>query len=377
MKQLAADAIVITGLGMRSSLGGVITACAAARAGISAGKELGHFLVFDEDGVEEGAIGHPVSTAAGFQGAAKLLCLAWPALEEALQREDLRSVDHERTGLYICLTDPKSRRSLEDGNGTKPPNPRSKPSFGNASCAKLMRLAALGVPRSNWNFIPDGQSGIVRAVLEASTKLKAGQWHRCLVGGVDSLLDESTLQSLQGARRLKTASKPDGLQPGEAAAFVVLERFDVARRRNAEILAAVTGGSVTTDGGHSGADDHGDSAAGLAKAVLALLSTADAPMTDGFWFISDHNGEHHRARELGNVIVNLSSKLPDVAARPLWFPAASFGDTGAASGAIAICMATQSFVRGYPNGLSALILSSSDRAARGALRIDSVSGDRV
>jgi 3-oxoacyl-[acyl-carrier-protein] synthase-1 len=373
MKHLAADAIVITSLGMRSSLGDTVTACAAARAGMSAGQELGHFLVFDEDGVEEGAIGHPVLTAAGFQGAAKLLCLAWPALEDALQREDLRSFDHERTGLYICLTDPKSRRPPTGGNGATPAKPG--PPFGDTSCARLMRLAALGIPPSNWTFIANGHAGVVRAILEASTKLKAGHWHRCFIGGVDSLLDNSTLQYLQDARRLKTASKPDGLQPGEAGAFVVLERFDFARRRRAEILAVVAGGSVTANEGHADGEDRGDGAADLAKAVLRLLEAAGAPTAEELWLISDHNGEHRRASELGNLIVNLSGKVPDIAARPLWFPAASFGDTGAASGAIAICMAARSFARGYPNGPSALILSSSDRGARGALRIDSVSGD--
>jgi 3-oxoacyl-[acyl-carrier-protein] synthase-1 len=54
---------------------------------------------------------------------------------------------------------------------------------------------------------------------------------------------------------------------------------------------------------------------------------------------------------------------------PLWLPAASFGDTGAATGAVATCMAARAFERGYAPGDAALIGLSSESGERGAFGI--------
>jgi hypothetical protein len=366
MTQLSADAIVITGLGMCSSLGNTVLACAAARAGIAAGVDLDDFLVMDEDGVEEKATGHLVRTATGFQGAAKLLCLAWSALEDLLQKNDLRALNPEKTGLYLCLPDQASRHA---GGEVPLEVPASKRSPGPGLCSRLMQLSGLALPRSQRNHVEEGHAGFVRAVAEASIKLRSGQWHRCLVGGVDSLLELHTLEWLLRTGRLKTPTKPDGLQPGEAGAFVLLERFDAARRRNADILAVMSGATGTMEENHeqNGKPSRG---AALAQAITRLLATEDASTPADAWIISDHTGEHHRADELGNVLARISQRFPWLAGKSRWFPATSFGDTGAASGALAACLATRSFARRYAPGGTALIVSSSDRGERGVLRLE-------
>ncbi len=361
MKALPPDTIVITGLGMCSSLGNAVMACAAARTQMSAGTELHDVWVRDEDDAEQRAIGHPISTAAGFQGAARLLCLAWPALEDLLEHNHLRALDPASTGLYLCLPDQASRaREGEEA----PEAPIRSP--GPGLCARLVQHTALGLPPSQWNHVDEGPTGVVRAVAEASVKLRSGLWHRCLVGAVDSLLDPRAVGWLQRAGRLKTPTKPDGLQPGEAGAFVLLERLDAARRRSAEVLAVVAGTSVIDDAPREPTGT--PSGAGLAEAITRLLTTDDA------WLVSDHNGEHHRAAELGNALVQVSRRFPATADGARWFPATSFGDTGAASAVVAICMATRSFARGYAAGASAIIAASSDGGCRGTLRIDAPHG---
>jgi 3-oxoacyl-[acyl-carrier-protein] synthase-1 len=318
----------------------------------------------DEDGVEEKAFGHPVRTADGFQGAAKLLCLAWPALEDLLQRNDLRAFNPERTGLYLCLPNQGSRHvhgeeSLE----------ASKRSPGPGLCARLMKHTGLALPRSQWNHVDEGHAGVIRAISEASVRLRSGQWHRCLIGGVDSLLDPRSLEWLRQAGRLKTPTKPDGLQPGEAGAFVLIERFDAARQRNADVLAVVAGASLAAEAGDEQRGTSSNGAA-FAEAVTRVLAAEGASVRADAWLISDHNGEHRRANELGSGLARISQGIPWLGGKSRWFPAASFGDTGAASCAVAICMAVRSFERRYAGGAAAIVVASSDGCECGALLID-------
>ena len=73
--------------------------------------------------------------------------------------------------------------------------------------------------------------------------------------------------------------------------------------------------------------------------------------------------------EWGNAVVRLVAQSPRFAEPVLWYPAASFGDTGAASGAVALCMAIRAFERGYAPAQTATIISSADGSNRAAVRV--------
>jgi 3-oxoacyl-[acyl-carrier-protein] synthase-1 len=348
MRQLPADTIVITGIGMCSSLGNAVMACAAARAGVTMSRELPDFVITCNDGTDAVIVGNPVATAAGFRGMGKLLNLGMGALDDLLGQTDLRSQNLDKTGLYVCL---------------RAPGPGDPPD-GDRLCAELVALVSLPVPEANRSHVAEGHAGFVRAAGAASAKLRAGHLHRCLVGGVDSLLDQAVLEALIGSGRLKTPDKPDGLQPGEAGAFVLLERLDGARRREADILAVMAGSSLASEPDHAGSD-RPCRGIGLTAALSPLL---DDGAEGGLWLVSDHNGEHFRANELGSTRARAPAAFPALRAARPWYPAASFGDTGAASAAIAACMVARAFRRGYAPAASALILSSSEQEPRGALR---------
>lgn len=350
------DAIVITSLGMQSSLGGAITACAAARASMSMARDLDDYDVVDEDGTEAPAKGHPVDSAAGFRGFAKLLSLGWGALEDLLARDDLRGLHPERTGIVLCLPDLGARR------------PANAPPLGWTAedlCARLTELASLPIPESNWTGVTSGHAGVLHAVADAVAKLRAGRLERCLVGSVDSLLDPEALGWLLASGRLKTNDRPNGLSPGEAGVFFVLERFDQARRRDAVALATIAGVALGSEPHHALSEGPG-SGEGLAR-VIDELYAATGP--GSAWLLTDHNGESYRANELGMAMVRLAPKLPAISGARRWFPAASFGETGAASAALAVGLAARAFARGYAEAESAVVLASSDGPARGALRL--------
>jgi 3-oxoacyl-[acyl-carrier-protein] synthase I len=360
MKRTPADTIVITGLGMSTSLGNAALACAAARAGVTMARDLDDVVITCSDGSDATITGHAIATAAGFRGLGKLVCLGVSALEDLLEQSDLRSQPLDRTGLYLCLRAPSAPSA--PGAAAKPmSSPRGDRLF-----AQLTALASLPLPRESFTLIEEGNAGVVRAVHQACSKLRSSSWQRCLVGGIDSLVEGAALDSLYAAGRLKTPDKPDGLQPGEAGAFLLLERFDAAERRGATIMAIVAGASTALEPDHA-QSDRPCRGVGLSGAITQTLSASMVEGRGDLWLLSDHNGEHARAMELGNVLARASREFPALGAATPWCPASSFGDTGAASAAIAACLAARAFHRGYAPSPRALILSSSDREPRGAL----------
>jgi 3-oxoacyl-[acyl-carrier-protein] synthase-1 len=71
----------------------------------------------------------------------------------------------------------------------------------------------------------------------------------------------------------------------------------------------------------------------------------------------------------GHALVRLRKDLPAFQDVRAVYSAASFGDTGVASGALGVCMAARAFARRYAPAARALVLSSSDEGARAALSV--------
>ncbi|HSN97581.1 MAG TPA: hypothetical protein VLS89_04750 [Candidatus Nanopelagicales bacterium] len=356
--ELHADAIVVTGLAMHSVLGSLQSATAAARAGISLGRELG-FSVLTSGEEDASVVGHPVASAAGFRGIGKLLCLAFPALEDLLRAVDFYPRRFDRTGLCLCLPNPDSW-SARHVEPTTEGQAAEIPSSGPELCARLTRLTSVEIPEPDREHFDLGHAGLVHAVRSATARLTAGTWQRCILGAIDSLLEERALAWLLRSGRLKTPDKPDGLQPGEASVFLLLERYDSARRRGAEIMSVI---------GETAVASGGKDASALPQVVETVLGGPAGPPGGDRWLISDHNGESWRARELASTLVRLSSRFPHLGADARWLPASSFGDTGAVSAAIAVCLASRSFARGYAPAPAGVVLSSSDDGASACMRI--------
>src|SRR6185436_14582460 len=92
--------ILVTSLGANTSLGNVVVACAAARAGLTRPASVDREVV----DAEEGSVplnGHPISTVAGFKSEARLLALALPALRDLLEGAGTTALN--RTGLFLAL----------------------------------------------------------------------------------------------------------------------------------------------------------------------------------------------------------------------------------------------------------------------------------
>jgi 3-oxoacyl-[acyl-carrier-protein] synthase-1 len=107
--------------------------------------------------------------------------------------------------------------------------------------------------------------------------------------------------------------------------------------------------------------------------ALTAVMKAAAP-AQGFSGVvyDDLNGEEWRARELGTALARVGELYR--AAR-FTHPASMLGDTGAASGAVAMCLAARSFVRGYATSKDVLILSSSEHGHVGVLGLRWMASD--
>jgi 3-oxoacyl-[acyl-carrier-protein] synthase I len=369
-----AGLIVITEFGMASSLGlDAVSAVAAARAGMRRATEL-EFQVIDRNTNDpESVIGHCIPFAAtGFEGLGRLLRIAQLAFDDFNRSVQAGSLEVKRCGFLAALPDPRrSTRPLPDeqGNVTEYENVEwtETPDFSDNIGQKLLQIG--GRPDlSAEPVVRDADHVSVTDLIgRASEGLQGGRWDCCLIAVFDSLLDRPTLQWLFDQHRLKCAANPVGLQPGEAGAVLMLETAAHARQRGAPIRGVVEGTALGQDENHlySGKPPLG---VGLAQVVQRLNDDIDGGIATN-WVVSDLNGEVHRSTDWGTALVRLVPAFPALREVHAEYPAASFGDTGAASGAAALATVLHAFSRKCSPHRQAIILSSADHGRRGALAI--------
>lgn len=368
-----ADPIVFTAQGMVSSLGlDAATSCAAARAGIRRAQQIDGLRFASLDGRSvESATGHPVPIIThGFEGAARLAQLALAAVRDLTSRFPISA--GARVGLYISL--PSCRRHLTGAELI--PDPVAKKFF-----LEEADNARLGLDESVWTetvLAPAmkhvglagrslrfathiGHTGFAEALAVAVKEVQRNDVDLALVGGIDSLVDERSLKWLKLTGRLKSEANPIGLEPGEGAAFIAIER---ARSMNGPGIPRFSRIQKIATGEEVGSQLLGQPVTGK---VLGDCVRAIADMAETLWLVIDHNGEVARGMEFGNVLARIEALALTMA--PVLFPAASFGDTGAASGAIAACLARSALMRNYSNADAAAVASVADGSHRSAFSI--------
>lgn len=345
---------VVTGISANTSLGDAVTTCAAVRARLARPLPLEAEAWTEEEGAIPVA-GHPVATVAGFQGEARLLALALEPLSRLWQEAKLAA--SPEVALLLAL--PDLQRRAEAAKTTLP-----------KSRSVLDRLAVLaGLPPSGaWRrTFALGHAGFATAVDAALKLLAQGSVQACIVGGVDSLCDQVAVDALAAAGQLKTDDNPVGLQPGEAAAFLLLERPETARQRGARVLGQAVGVGMASQ---PQAEKEPPLGQGLLAALQQLFAATGAASPGSAFFVLDRNGETVRANDWGYCLQRITGRIPGLLPAAQWDPATCLGDTGAASGALGAQLAIRAFARGYAPGACGIVLSASDGGARTALRLE-------
>ncbi len=171
-----------------------------------------------------------------------------------------------------------------------------------------------GVPRFNPYFIPrilvDIASGVISikyglrginytsvsacassttAIIEAFNHIKWGKADMIICGGSEAAITESTIGGFSSLKALstkndssETASRPfdverDGFVMGEGAGAIILESYEHAVKRDAEIYAEVVGGGQAADAYHlTGTHPKGEGAVlGMEEAIREAKITPD------------------------------------------------------------------------------------------------------
>ena len=353
MKTSKPPALFITGLGMVSSLGfDAPTCCAAARASLSRAANSADYVVLGDEGEDVGVVCHALPFGStGFEGEVRLARLVELAWADLLARSPWL-MQAEAIKVYLAMPDlNRGGLAVEDPAARVEAEHRTAAWWQQLRAADGRSLLPLRLSRHT------GPTGLVQAIEAAQADLASGTVTAAVVGAVDSLLDEATLQWLESTDRLKSIDCPMGLQPGEGAAFLVLQSDRHAA--SGDPIASLLGIGRGHESHPRGAE-RSPSGVGLAQGIHGAL-VAGSIVDQRFWCIGDQNGEYRRAMEWGCAQVLLDSTGVGQRMAPnAWTPAAAFGDTGAAASAMAICIAGIAMKRRYAPAELAIVTASSD-----------------
>jgi hypothetical protein len=341
-------------------------------------------LVDPDSGEMEPAVGHAgVGLTDGFSGLGRLVRLGLAGLQDLIAYSGLG--EWERTGVFVNLSsgflmtewDRAERVALEaEGEEAEGPLPYEMPRrnqvYETWLLPTILKLAEVSIESEN-QFVSFGdQAGFVRVIDAAIGALQAGRFDRCIIGGVDSYLEVDSLSAAYALGLLKTPSMAAGFIPGEHAAFVLLEREEMARRRKGRIEAVIEAPAERSEPHHrfSGEPAVGVALAGAVADTLKMLG--DGGQDIGL-LIGNLNGDPYRAYDWGCALVRLRANFPWIDL-PSWYPALPFGEIGAASGPAAIGLAVRGFARGYAGTGQVLVWLSSDDGHRSAFCINQYTG---
>ena len=230
----------------------------------------------------------------------------------------------------------------------------------------LLGIAAEWTGNSELRTVAGGNASLHAAIEEARGWIENNPGDLCIVGGIDTLLGASTLNWFEHDGRLKSASygRHQGMVPGEAVSFLIVENPKRAGEANRPILARIAGLGLAEEPTPR-ASNAPSRNGGLTDACRAALEGDRVDCIRAAF--GDLNGENSRAREWSMAEMRCFKTGEEPGA--LWNPADCYGDVGAASGAVSINIVTQGFVRGWlPSPV--LIFCSDDHGRCGALVLE-------
>ena len=326
--------------------------CAAIRAGITGFAESGFFFrtVELEEVIAATVPLRPKPTKGKAFG--RLVAMATVALRECISD---CPVDPSRLALLLGVRE--SYRRDQDGDWDEQM----------LTDAISRELNVTFHPSSRCN--PDGNAASIRAIVEARSLLETGAVDGCVIGGVDSFLNELDIDRLEAAYRLNREGE-DGMIPGEGAAFLLVTAEEFARGR--PVLGRILGFGIADENPDTVliSDGH-PTGRGLQQALTKASDDAGLPESAIDWRVSDLNGERYRT--IDNLLAvsrfyRSPREIPDI-----WHPAECVGEIGAAIGALLITVSLTALENGYAPGDIAMCEASSDAGLRAACL---VSGSR-
>ena len=196
--------------------------------------------------------------------------------------------------------------------------------------------------------ISEGHTAGLEGLRIARDLLQTTNVSGCLVCGVDSYINASSLFWLDRSWRLKRKGHTDGVIPGEAAAAVLVQRHIPSRLEPRVEVVGLGFGQERA----SVLAEEPLLARGLADACRQALAEAGWGFHELDFRISDVSGENYGFRELALVEGRLARVVRSLP-QPLWHAADSIGDTGAAAGVVQMVRAKTAWAKAYAPGARA------------------------
>lgn len=281
--------VAITGIGLISPFGrgcdAALDALRNARSGIRT------ITNFDSSTLNCRIAGEvPVELGDEHRGHDRFSRLALIAADEALSQAGVLGVDPERlgtiigTGLGGCETSDTNYRRLYAENARPVPMGIPMAMYNAAAAAVSAKHNAKGIAYATVSAC----SSSAHALGVAAHAIRFGQADAMLAGGTDAPLTYGIVKAWEVLRVLaidnehpEAACRPfsadrKGLVLAEGAAVFVLESFENAERRGANILAELAGFGATSDAGHV----TDPSADGAARAMALAVKDAGLEPND-------------------------------------------------------------------------------------------------
>jgi 3-oxoacyl-[acyl-carrier-protein] synthase-1 len=334
-----AQVAALLGVGLNTPIGTTLARASAAWRG-----RINRFRAYDR--LPSARDGRPLTACVhghiglGAPLEARMLALAAGPMQAAIAgREKLPGAKGRPLVVYLSLP---------------PPRPGWGEEQSRSLAQKLIATIPFAVDRERSALINSGHHGAIALIRRAMEEIGETRAEDCLVGGVDSWIDVATLDWLDGQGRLKGPARPDGMIPGEGAAFLLLgsanPRPHGAASPKLRIVAA--GESVDPTPWYLGAPIRGD---GLAALLQALL-TEERPVAGTTY--ADLNGEAWRVDEW--MVAYLRSGRRHADPLNLCHPADCWGDLGAASGCALVALSAHELQHRPRASGSALVWTASD-----------------
>lgn len=350
----------LSALGMVTSVGRTVeSASSAIRAGIARPRALLDHPVLSDDFGEDFIVGHPIyGYTEGFTSFGLWVRLAAGCLADLRRNVDAVAEDGQRvwdrSGIVIAVPVLDEDRFLLPAEGVDR-------LIEAGYVQPLLESSGFTVNTQHQRYVEAGHIGATKALSIASAMLDEETLDQVLVVAADSYIGHDSLDFLASREALKTSENPHGAMPGEAAACFALESAEGARRRRQRIGAVVEAASYL-DSDENDAVDPAVVGRRLSDVVRTVLGGRRGKDRFAGEIYLDLNGEKWRSSTWGHAMTLLHEVVDFGRCREV-LPAISLGDVGAASGAVAVCLAVRSFQRQYALTGSSLICSVSDSGA--------------
>jgi len=298
----------------------------------------GDLNVLDEEG--EPLSGMKIPFPAEPAGPERLLAMANAVVDEAT----LGVEPSVRTPLILCLPE---AGAFADAPAEWPTD----------LLRNVIAKAAIPLDTVRSRVIARGRAGVVEALGVALTLLKEPTMPYCLVGGVDSAVDDGRVEALIGESRLLTVSNKDGYVPGEAGAMLLLSNRP-GPGAMAHWLGAADGKEEACRG-----SNRPITGTGLQEAMAKALAQAKLDFEGLDCLVHDFSGEQRYFEEL---LLAKSRVSRGRGTGTIEVPAFSTGETGAAAGFLSIAMLAFLHAKAVHKRASMAVFTS-DGPERGAV----------